>query len=160
MRTIFIRFISRPPVKRLQVHEKWENMTLHSLQWRPRISRHPHLLSRVLVRAVLLDPLPVDHHQLGLQRLWFQLLHFLWQIFRPATNNFAQENLIGEGSLGRVYRGEFHDGQVITDDLSDVWIVDITSWCLHDGRTDSRAEHRTHRLSFAILRFTSTFLST
>jgi serine/threonine protein kinase len=29
-----------------------------------------------------------------------------------ATNSFAQENLIGEGSLGRVYRGDFPDGQV------------------------------------------------
>jgi len=46
---------------------------------------------------------------------------------QTATNSFAQENLIGEGSLGRVYRGEFPDGQVITDDLSDVRIVDITS---------------------------------
>lgn len=32
---------------------------------------------------------------------------------QAATNSFAQENLIGEGSLGRVYRGEFPDGQVI-----------------------------------------------
>ncbi|KAG0585122.1 hypothetical protein KC19_3G260300 [Ceratodon purpureus] len=31
---------------------------------------------------------------------------------QTATNSFAQENLIGEGSLGRVYRGEFADGQV------------------------------------------------
>lgn len=31
---------------------------------------------------------------------------------QAATNSFAQENLIGEGSLGRVYRGEFTDGQV------------------------------------------------
>jgi serine/threonine protein kinase len=30
-----------------------------------------------------------------------------------ATNSFAQENLIGEGSLGRVYRGDFPDGQVV-----------------------------------------------
>lgn len=34
---------------------------------------------------------------------------------QTATNSFAQENLIGEGSLGRVYRGEFTDGQVIID---------------------------------------------
>ena len=34
---------------------------------------------------------------------------------QAATNSFAQENLIGEGSLGRVYRGEFADGQVIKD---------------------------------------------
>ncbi|KAL3688237.1 hypothetical protein R1sor_014546 [Riccia sorocarpa] len=30
-----------------------------------------------------------------------------------ATNSFAQENLIGEGSLGRVYRADFPDGQVL-----------------------------------------------
>jgi hypothetical protein len=34
---------------------------------------------------------------------------------QAATNSFAQENLIGEGSLGRVYRGEFTDGQVNKD---------------------------------------------
>lgn len=31
---------------------------------------------------------------------------------QTATNSFAQENLIGVGSLGRVYRGEFPNGQV------------------------------------------------
>ncbi|KAI8001484.1 Protein STRUBBELIG-RECEPTOR FAMILY 8 [Camellia lanceoleosa] len=30
-----------------------------------------------------------------------------------ATNSFSQENLIGEGSLGRVYRGEFPNGKVV-----------------------------------------------
>lgn len=29
-----------------------------------------------------------------------------------ATNSFSQENIIGEGSLGRVYRGEFPNGKV------------------------------------------------
>lgn len=31
---------------------------------------------------------------------------------QTATNSFSQENLIGEGSLGRVYRGEFPNGKV------------------------------------------------
>ncbi len=31
---------------------------------------------------------------------------------QTATNSFAQENLIGEGSLSRVYRGDFPNGQV------------------------------------------------
>lgn len=31
---------------------------------------------------------------------------------QSATNNFSQENLLGEGSLGAVYRAEFPDGQV------------------------------------------------
>ncbi len=31
---------------------------------------------------------------------------------QAATNSFAQENLIGEGSLSRVYRGDFPNGQV------------------------------------------------
>ena len=32
---------------------------------------------------------------------------------QTATNSFSQENLIGEGSLGRVYKGEFPNGKVI-----------------------------------------------
>jgi len=31
---------------------------------------------------------------------------------QTATNSFSQENLIGEGSLGRVYRGEFPNGKI------------------------------------------------
>lgn len=31
---------------------------------------------------------------------------------QAATNSFAQENLVGEGSLGCVYHGNFQDGQV------------------------------------------------
>lgn len=34
---------------------------------------------------------------------------------QTATNSFSQENLIGEGSLGRVYRAEFPNGKVISD---------------------------------------------
>lgn len=30
-----------------------------------------------------------------------------------ATNSFSQENLVGEGSLGRVYRGEFPNGKIV-----------------------------------------------
>ncbi|XP_063936273.1 protein STRUBBELIG-RECEPTOR FAMILY 8 isoform X3 [Daucus carota subsp. sativus] len=30
-----------------------------------------------------------------------------------ATNSFSQEKLVGEGSLGRVYRGQFHNGKVM-----------------------------------------------
>ncbi|XP_023528683.1 protein STRUBBELIG-RECEPTOR FAMILY 2-like [Cucurbita pepo subsp. pepo] len=32
---------------------------------------------------------------------------------QSTTNNFSQENLLGEGSLGAVYRAEFPDGQVL-----------------------------------------------
>ncbi|KAG0581261.1 hypothetical protein M758_4G241900 [Ceratodon purpureus] len=32
---------------------------------------------------------------------------------QAATNSFSQENLIGEGSMGRVYRAEFANGQVL-----------------------------------------------
>ncbi|KAF5944218.1 hypothetical protein HYC85_018295 [Camellia sinensis] len=32
---------------------------------------------------------------------------------QTATNSFSQENLIGEGSLGRVYRGEFPNGKIV-----------------------------------------------
>lgn len=31
---------------------------------------------------------------------------------QTATNSFSQENLVGEGSLGRVYRAEFPNGKV------------------------------------------------
>lgn len=31
---------------------------------------------------------------------------------QSATNSFSEENLLGEGSLGSVYRAEFPDGQV------------------------------------------------
>ncbi|XP_052182409.1 protein STRUBBELIG-RECEPTOR FAMILY 8-like [Diospyros lotus] len=32
---------------------------------------------------------------------------------QTATNSFSQENLIGEGSLGRVYKGEFPNGKAV-----------------------------------------------
>lgn len=32
---------------------------------------------------------------------------------QAATNSFSQENLLGEGSMGRVYRAEFANGQVL-----------------------------------------------
>lgn len=35
-----------------------------------------------------------------------------------ATNSFSAENLIGEGSLGRVYRAEFNNGKVFYDHQS------------------------------------------
>lgn len=31
---------------------------------------------------------------------------------QTATNSFSQENLVGEGSLGRVYKAEFSNGKV------------------------------------------------
>lgn len=31
---------------------------------------------------------------------------------QTATNSFSQENIVGEGSLGRVYRAEFSNGKV------------------------------------------------
>ncbi|XP_058072518.1 protein STRUBBELIG-RECEPTOR FAMILY 2-like [Magnolia sinica] len=31
---------------------------------------------------------------------------------RVATNSFAEDNLLGEGSLGSVYKGVFHDGEI------------------------------------------------
>lgn len=32
---------------------------------------------------------------------------------QTATNSFSQESLIGEGSIGRVYKGEFPNGKVL-----------------------------------------------
>lgn len=34
---------------------------------------------------------------------------------QTATNSFSQESLVGEGSLGRVYRAEFSNGKVVND---------------------------------------------
>ncbi|CAM6047701.1 unnamed protein product [Sphagnum compactum] len=44
---------------------------------------------------------------------------------QAATNSFAQENLIGEGSLGRVYRGDFPDGQVVAVKKLDTSAVQV-----------------------------------
>lgn len=33
-------------------------------------------------------------------------------VLQTATNSFSQENLVGEGSLGRVYRADFPNGKV------------------------------------------------
>lgn len=33
---------------------------------------------------------------------------------QTATNSFSQESLIGEGSIGRVYKGEFPNGKVLS----------------------------------------------
>ncbi|KZV16139.1 protein STRUBBELIG-receptor FAMILY 8 [Dorcoceras hygrometricum] len=38
---------------------------------------------------------------------------FTVAILQTATNSFSQENLIGEGSLGRVYRAEFPNGKIM-----------------------------------------------
>ncbi|KAL2483942.1 Protein STRUBBELIG-RECEPTOR FAMILY 8 [Forsythia ovata] len=34
-------------------------------------------------------------------------------VLQTATNSFSQENLVGEGSLGRVYRAEFPNGKIM-----------------------------------------------
>ncbi|CAA0825159.1 Protein STRUBBELIG-RECEPTOR FAMILY 8 [Striga hermonthica] len=34
-------------------------------------------------------------------------------VLQTATNSFSQENLVGEGSLGRVYRAEFPNGKIL-----------------------------------------------
>ena len=32
-----------------------------------------------------------------------------------ATNNFSQDNLLGEGTSARVYKGKFSNGKVVTE---------------------------------------------
>lgn len=38
-----------------------------------------------------------------------------------ATNSFSQEFLIGEGSLGRVYKGDFPNGKVISISIPSIF---------------------------------------
>ncbi|KAL0555183.1 hypothetical protein IC582_009122 [Cucumis melo] len=45
---------------------------------------------------------------------------------QSATNNFSQENLLGEGSLGAVYRAEFPDGQVLAVKNIDMGMLSFT----------------------------------
>lgn len=40
-----------------------------------------------------------------------------------ATDSFSAENLLGEGSIGRVYRAQFEDGKVIYSHVSNVAFV-------------------------------------
>ncbi|KAH9545018.1 hypothetical protein CY35_12G026600 [Sphagnum magellanicum] len=44
---------------------------------------------------------------------------------QTATNSFAQENLIGEGSLSRVYRGDFPNGQVFAVKKLDLSVAQV-----------------------------------
>jgi len=43
---------------------------------------------------------------------------------QTATNSFSQDNIIGEGSLGRVYRAEFSNGKV----NNFIFVLPIISW--------------------------------
>ncbi|KAL6520750.1 hypothetical protein OROHE_016931 [Orobanche hederae] len=60
-----------------------------------------------------------------------------------ATNNFSQENLIGEGSLGSVYRAEFPDGTVHSKKKGNLLVVqDFTTGLFVGGlslSTDDRS---------------------
>lgn len=59
---------------------------------------------------------------------------------QSATNSFSQENIIGEGSLGRVYKAEFPNGKVNVKsenfrpyssvDLAENFLINCSSTCL------------------------------
>lgn len=52
---------------------------------------------------------------------------------QTATNSFSQEFLIGEGSLGRVYRAEFSNGKVIYQAVSCVKSIIFLCPINHNG---------------------------
>lgn len=54
-------------------------------------------------------PLPPEGSpSVGNSRSWFT-----YEELHVATNGFANENLLGEGGFGRVYKGELPNGQVV-----------------------------------------------
>ena len=40
-----------------------------------------------------------------------------------ATGSFSAENLIGEGSIGRVYRAQFDDGKVVSSNVLSLFVI-------------------------------------
>ncbi|MFS7950154.1 putative non-specific protein-tyrosine kinase RLK-Pelle-LRR-V family [Helianthus anomalus] len=80
-----------------------------------------------------------------------------------ATNSFSADNLIGEGSIGRVFRAQFEDGKVVavkkiissasSDDFIDV--VSSVSRLLHPNITELIgycSEHGQHLLVYEFLK--------
>lgn len=51
---------------------------------------------------------------------------------QTATNSFCQENLVGEGSIGRVYRADFPNGKVNSNFLAFRFKLSIQVNTLHN----------------------------
>lgn len=54
----------------------------------------------------------VRNGSLRRQRIPITATSYTVAFLQTATNSFSQENIIGEGTLGRVYRAEFPNGKV------------------------------------------------
>ncbi|KAL3715723.1 hypothetical protein ACJRO7_007462 [Eucalyptus globulus] len=54
-----------------------------------------------------------DHSNLQLLRPQVQLRNFTYRELKVASGNFSEENVVGEGGFGKVYRGILLDGSVV-----------------------------------------------
>lgn len=61
---------------------------------------------------VTMDRMPVKSGSVRQMRSPITSTSYTVASLQSATNSFSQEFIIGEGSLGRVYRAEFPNGKV------------------------------------------------
>ncbi|XAR65688.1 Non-specific serine/threonine protein kinase [Bertholletia excelsa] len=68
---------------------------------------------RIKMNATVADLRPPPMEVLMVDRSPITATSYTVASLQTATNSFSQENLVGEGSLGRVYRGEFPNGKIV-----------------------------------------------
>ena len=82
----------------------------------PPVLQHP-FVDEVMVNASVPAELAIRSHHPKILSSQNSVNCFSIALLQQYTNSFSQENLIGEGTLGSVYRAELPDGKV-----SIVWI--------------------------------------